>query len=154
MFAAPDSPMFAQGPGYNTCGLADTKPALRQCSPRNSLSVQFAEYSNHFFAEPFTVQCRVKTQRELIKAKPKHGSCLLHRYPQVRQPRKMFHPAHFELQISASPCCQAICLPPSRALLFFESFNPFFVQQPPEGAVKCSGAERHAPGAHLLDLLK
>src|ERR1700686_30438 len=154
MFAAPDSPMFAQSSCYNTCGLTDEKPALRQHSPRNDLSLQLAEYSNHFFAEPFAVQCRVKTQRELIKAKPKHGSCLLHRYPQVRQPRKMFHPAHFELQIPASPCCQAICLPPSRALLLFESLNPFFIQQPAQRAVKCPSAERHAPVAHLLDVLK
>src|SRR5579864_6790448 len=108
MFAAPDPPMFAQRSGYNTCGLADAKPALRQHSPRNILSLQLAEYCNHFFAEPFAVRCRVKTQREPIKAEAKHGSCLLHRDPQARQPRKMLHSAYFELQISASSCRQAI----------------------------------------------
>jgi len=123
--------MFAQGSGYNTCGLTDAKLALRQRSPRNSFSLQLAEYCKHFFAELFAVHCRVKTKREPINAKPKHGSCLLHRDPQVRQAREMFHPAYFELQVSASPRCQAICLPPSRALLFFESLNPFFIQQPP-----------------------
>jgi hypothetical protein len=105
--------MFAQGSGYNTCGLAEAKPTLRQHSPRNSFSLQLAEYSNHFFAELFAVRCRVETKREPIKAKPKHGSCLLHRDPQVRKPRKIFHPAHFELKVSPSARRQAISLPPS-----------------------------------------
>lgn len=105
--------MFAQGSGYNTCGLADARPALRQRSPGNSFSLQLAEYSNHFFAEVFAMHCRVKTKREPIKAKPKHESCLLHRDPQVRQAREMFHPAYFELQVSPSARRQAIRLPPS-----------------------------------------
>jgi hypothetical protein len=128
--------MFAQGSGHHPCSLADAKETLRDNSLRSNLRLQLAEHGNHFLAEPLAVKRRVETQRLPIKAEAEHRSGLRHRDPQIGQTREMFHPAHFELQVSESPCRQTIRLPASRTILLFESLNPFCVQQSTRRAVE------------------
>src|ERR1035437_1461726 len=72
MTAAQDSPTFAQGSGHDSCGLADAKETLRDHSLRRSLSLQLAEYCNHFLAEPLAVERRVETQQMPIEAEAEH----------------------------------------------------------------------------------
>jgi len=154
--------MFPQSSSYDPCGLANAKDTLCDDSLRHSLSLPFAEDGKHFLSEPFAVAGGVKTQRMSIKsdAKPwpaewaEHRSCLLRRDSQIRQTSEMFHPAYFELQISASPRRQAISLPAARTVLFFEALDPLFIQQTAQRAIERPGAEPHTSVAHLLNIFK
>src|ERR1035441_8109862 len=81
-------------------------------------------------------------------------SGLLHHDPQICQTREMLHAADFELQVSASARCQAIRLAAPRRVLFFDSLDPFILEQPSQRAVERARAQHDAPIAHLLDVLQ
>ncbi len=64
--------MFAQGASHNSSDLTNAKHTPSDSSLRCVLSQHLAEHINHFLAEPFAVERRIKTKRVLIKPDAQH----------------------------------------------------------------------------------
>src|SRR5580704_10764876 len=81
-------------------------------------------------------------------------SDLLERDPEIRQTRKVLHPAYFELEVPASLGRQAISLAATRVFLLFVALNPVAIEQAAQRAIESAGAQHDASVAHLLDVLE